>query len=283
MRPRIRTLKPEMWDDEKIVALSRDARLLFLGLVTMADDEGRFRARRTTIVGHVFPDDTDAGGLIDGWIAEVKEQGTVLFYLSEGTPYGAFRHWAKHQKINRPTPSDLPPPPSPRVVKENGLAHTEKGWKQTARLSESSLNAHGDLSESSIPPRGGAFRSDPVVCDVRVQQLSQRLAHHIRRNDPKAQPQPEGARWLTDMRLLVQDRGDDDAAFAEVERIVDWCQSDSFWRGNVLSPAKLRKQFTQLVLKATAPIPITGRRENASDLLRRLRATPDDTIEGSAS
>lgn len=35
-RPRIRTLKPECWQDEKIGQLSRDARLLFVGLITMA-------------------------------------------------------------------------------------------------------------------------------------------------------------------------------------------------------------------------------------------------------
>jgi hypothetical protein len=68
---------------------------------------------------------------------------------------------------------------------------------------------------------------------------------------------------------VVNDRGGD---VAEVERIIDWCQRDSFWRSNVLSPSKLRKQFTQLVLKAEAKVvPLRG--ESAGDLIDQLEAS----------
>jgi hypothetical protein len=65
-RPRIRTIKPEMWADEKVGQLSRDARLLFVGLITMADDEGRLRGCPAAILGHVFPYDDDALRKLDG-------------------------------------------------------------------------------------------------------------------------------------------------------------------------------------------------------------------------
>lgn len=143
MRPRIRTIKPEMWEDEKIVALSRDARLLLLGLVTMADDEGRFRARRTTILGHVLPGDSDAPKKVDGWIREIQEQGIVVFYVADGTPYGAFRHWRRHQKINRPNPSELPPPPDPGVVRDNAV-------KDHGSLTDASVKETGDISDVSL-------------------------------------------------------------------------------------------------------------------------------------
>lgn len=88
-----------------------------------------------------------------------------------------------------------------------------------------------------------------------VVRLSERLADHIRRNDPKATPDPTSERWLTDMRLLVQDR---DGDVGEVERVINWCQADDFWRSNILSPGKLRKQFTQLLLKAKAPVALVA-------------------------
>lgn len=252
MRPRIRTIKPEMFADERIVALSREARLLLLGLVTMADDEGRFRARRSAILGHVYPGDDDAVRKVDGWIGEIREQGLVLFYVADGTPYGAFRHWRRHQKINKPTGSDLPSPPDPVVVRDNSVPTKGDG-------TELAGNGHS-------PTRTRALRSDPSP-EV-VQRLCLRLADHVRRNDPKADPKPESDRWLTDMRLLVGDRTGD---VAEVERILDWCQGDSFWRSNILSPGKLRQQFTQLVLKASPRgevVPL--RRESPSDLLRAI-------------
>ena len=35
----------------------------------------------------------------------------------------------------------------------------------------------------------------------------------------------------------------------EVKKVVEWCQKDEFWQDNVLSTAKLRKQYDKLVLQ----------------------------------
>lgn len=79
-----------------------------------------------------------------------------------------------------------------------------------------------------------------------VLSLCNRLASLISLNDPKADPQSRSERWLTDMRLLLADRNGD---IEEVRAVIEWCQRDSFWRSNILSPGKLRKQFTQLKLR----------------------------------
>lgn len=110
-RPRIRTVKPECWQDERVGALSRDSRLLWIGLLTMADDQGRFRALPSAIVGHVFPYDQDAARKIERWLDEIAGAGMIELYEAAGVRYGAFPTWLRHQKINRPQPSQLPPPP----------------------------------------------------------------------------------------------------------------------------------------------------------------------------
>lgn len=126
-RPRIRSLKPELWQDEKVGSLSRDARLLFVGLVTMADDEGRLRALPALILGHVFPYDADALRKVSAWLDEIASSGLIERYTVGGTPYVQIVGWSKHQVINRPTPSDLPPAP----------------------LTEGSLNPPGRLPDGS--------------------------------------------------------------------------------------------------------------------------------------
>lgn len=120
-RARIRTIKPELWQDERIGDLSRDARLLFVGLVTMADDEGRLRALPAGILGHVFPYDQDAPKKLDGWLSEVEATGMIVGYQNGGRPYMAFRNWARHQKINRASDSVLPPPPNDAIRVANSV------------------------------------------------------------------------------------------------------------------------------------------------------------------
>ena len=35
----------------------------------------------------------------------------------------------------------------------------------------------------------------------------------------------------------------------DIEHVIDWCQQDDFWKSNILSTVKLRKQFDQLSMK----------------------------------
>ena len=56
---RIRSIKPEFWQDEKLAGIPRDARLLFVGLWNIADDEGRLRGSPLFVRAHVFPYDLD--------------------------------------------------------------------------------------------------------------------------------------------------------------------------------------------------------------------------------
>lgn len=109
-RPRIRSLKPEMWQDEKVGRLSLGARLLFVGLISLADDEGRFRALPVVMLAHVFPYDPGAVRKLDAWTDELLGEGLIALYSADGTRYGLLPGFTEHQRINRPTPSELPAP-----------------------------------------------------------------------------------------------------------------------------------------------------------------------------
>lgn len=111
---RIRTIKPEFPQSETIGALSRDARLLFIQLWTIADDEGRARAASRMLASLLYPYDTDAPKLIDRWLEELEEHNCIRRYEVDGSKYLDIPNWLKHQKIDRPTKSRLPEFASPR-------------------------------------------------------------------------------------------------------------------------------------------------------------------------
>jgi hypothetical protein len=54
---------------------------------------------------------------------------------------------------------------------------------------------------------------------------------------------PALAKWLDSMRLLVDT---DEREAREVAQVVRWCQGDDFWKGNILSADKFRKQYPKL-------------------------------------
>ncbi|HEU4975714.1 MAG TPA: hypothetical protein VFT50_11535 [Baekduia sp.] len=107
-RPRIRTIKPQFW--EELGRMSRDARLLAAVLITMADDDGRWRHLPAKIIGHGFAHDHDVTpAKLEKWTREVEARETIVRYEVAGEMYGTFPKWHAHQVINRYTPSSLPP------------------------------------------------------------------------------------------------------------------------------------------------------------------------------
>lgn len=105
---RIRTIKPEFPQSESIGKLSRDARLLYIQLWTLVDDEGRTRASSRMLASLLYPYDDDARLLIDGWLDELERGSHLRRYEVDGSQYLEICKWLEHQKIDRPSKSRLP-------------------------------------------------------------------------------------------------------------------------------------------------------------------------------
>ncbi len=57
---------------------------------------------------------------------------------------------------------------------------------------------------------------------------------------------PDLQKWCVHVhRMLYADKRER----GEVEAVIRWCQANDFWKNNILSTAKLRKQYDQLKLK----------------------------------
>ena len=173
---RIRSIKPEFWGYESITNLSREARLVYIGLWCFADDEGRFRAQIGVLAGQLFPEDDDGREVVERALAELtgalredslnphgaltedslrtQSQPMVELYIGpDGHHYGQIVAWARHQHINRPTPSSSPGPNDPgshsdKLIRKDSLS-------PHGGLTEDSVRTHGALSEDSLRERKG--------------------------------------------------------------------------------------------------------------------------------
>jgi hypothetical protein len=116
---RIRTIKPEFPQSESMGRVSRDARLCFIMLWTIADDAGRLRGNSRMLASLLYPYDDDAKKLMDKWLAELEREHCIARYAVNGDSYVSICGWLDHQKIDRPSPSKIPAPPEPSRVLAN--------------------------------------------------------------------------------------------------------------------------------------------------------------------
>ena len=105
---RIRTIKPEFPHSESMGRVSRESRLCFILLWTIADDAGRLRGNSRMLASLLYPYDDDAKNKIDGWLGQLASEGCIARYEVDGTSYIQVLHWADHQKIDKPSQSRLP-------------------------------------------------------------------------------------------------------------------------------------------------------------------------------
>ena len=106
-----RMITSEIWLNEKFAILPDGGRLLFIGIFSNADDDGRLKASPVYLKALIFPYDQDRTiEQVVGWRDLCKEQGLIRVYSLNGKEYLDLPGWLKHQSIRKDTyhPSKLP-------------------------------------------------------------------------------------------------------------------------------------------------------------------------------
>ena len=106
---RIRSIKPEFWTSAQLLECSTNARLLFIGTWTFADDAGRHPWSAKQVKAEIFPADNFAEKQVLGWLIELETNGLIVRYSFEGKEFFYIAGW-KHQRIDKPQSPKYPDP-----------------------------------------------------------------------------------------------------------------------------------------------------------------------------
>lgn len=96
------------------------------------------------------------------------------------------------------------------------------------------------------PPSGGPSEKKKFPEDSKPFHLASLLFDLIRQNNPGFKLKSSLQEWAkhVDFAIRLDKRSPE-----ELERVIRWVQSDSFWMGNVLSTRKLREKYDALIMK----------------------------------
>lgn len=142
---RNRTIKPKFFDDVKIGRISRDARLLYIGLWVFADDIGVVPGDSIWLKSRVFPYDQIQVQQFEKWMNELVINGFICLLSYKGERFIYLPTFTRHQVVNRPNYEDLNIPKD-LLDKEKDKIH--------GAITEQSLNNHGAITEASFTVLG---------------------------------------------------------------------------------------------------------------------------------
>lgn len=289
--PRIRSIKPEFWADEKLAeAVSRDGRLLYIGLWNLADEHARLRGSARYIKGQLFPYDDDLTvSRVDALIDELTAVRKVWRYLCpDGDAYLYLPNLARHQRLEAAkVASRLPDPPekfpssglknaaSPlqgdgsdhapdsnvmssqnqqvKTLLTTGADESARGADNLPLLYVAGSMEHGTGS-MYVSAKSGLDGNDPV--DAAQPRDTTPARHDIElicRTLADAVHENTGKRPAYGKRWRDAARlmlDKDQIPIADILGAIKWSANHEFWRSVVLSVPKLREKYQQLKLQA---------------------------------
>lgn len=121
--PRIRSVHPDICNDEVLPEISAYAERTWVRLWTQLDDKGRGPDNAKLWAGLLYPlHDDVTPDRVERDLSELEARGLILRYEVDGRRWLCAKPsgWSKYQKPQHPTPSKIPGPPEPLTSSAGG-------------------------------------------------------------------------------------------------------------------------------------------------------------------
>jgi len=146
---RNRIIKATFWDDQKLATVSIEARFVFIGTWTFADDYGVVKGHAAWLKNRLFPYDGLELPKFENWLKELEDLRVILAFEADEERFYWIRNFQKHQVINRPSQARNPNPPQ--------------------QLIEDSMNSHGALIDERERERERkVYKGAPTALDQAI-------------------------------------------------------------------------------------------------------------------
>lgn len=171
-----RMVYTNIWQNTDFKDLSDKAKLLYIGLITVADDDGRLRANSLLLRSQVFPYSDDIKQEdIRKWLGEIQKVKLIDFYRVKNDYFIQHPHWHKYQSIRKDIykPSTLPLNPLQKCNEGVTKSHTKlsKDKLSKEREEEKATLYLGNIPEKDLEQFYNRFDCSKKAIVSKAEQL----------------------------------------------------------------------------------------------------------------
>jgi len=171
-----RMIDPAFWQSESLMELNYRQRLLFIGLISNADDQGRLKGNPKLVKAIVFPFDNISADDVQADLDEIETAECIAIYKAGSKTCIQILNWWQYQHPQWAYPSELPP---------------MEGWQDRKRYRQGGQvltdNWKGENEAKSESPTGNDLNGRVDDCYA---QLPKGSAKALPKETPKAMGGP---------------------------------------------------------------------------------------------
>lgn len=217
---RIRTIKPEFFTSDVVGKLSYPSRLLFIGLWTLADREGRLEDRPVRIKVMLLPYNNDN---VDELLNEIQVSGLIKRYEVEQKRFIQIVNFIEHQRPHPKEPQSLIPSPDiarkSRVKKRPAVEKNEETTPDRVDKGKGMDKGNGEHDMED----GAAVAANNGVC------VSAELSVFKHWQTVMAHPD---AKLTNDRKTKIKARLDEGYTVEQLKFAIDGCRLSPFHMGD---------------------------------------------------
>lgn len=228
MAGRIRSIKPEILDDEKTASLSHLDWRLFVSTWLLADDQGNLRGEASYVHGATLWASGESPETVARSLTRLAGSGLLTMYRHRGQTYAHITNWDRHQKVSHP---GKPRMPGPNDEGSELLAYPPETLRRLSREPsgdppETLATDHRSPTPITDPerdPRARAIPGVPAPAPVHVQapdetterrrllgdRVLQRLNEIRAAIAPDAMPLPLQGQERRELMFRIREAGDE--------------------------------------------------------------------------
>ena len=143
----------------QVMNVDHSTRLLFIGLITQADDHGRGTADPRRLKAAIYGGDDITSSNVRRWLDDLVAQNLVVIYetASHGLLY-ELPSWKAHQKIDRAKPSGYPPPSESLKIVKSLASIVDDSSSDRRSVVGDRIGSDGSLGSDRITQEGPEIR-----------------------------------------------------------------------------------------------------------------------------
>lgn len=224
-----RMVHESFFQSEGVAPWSMRQRLLVIGLIILADDQGRLRGNPFWLKAQIFPYDMIAPDDIAGDLAAIASSNdTIRLYQVDGRSYIQLIHWWDYQSLQWAKESDMPAPEG-WTDKIRQMVYKPKRWVMTRnwpgspdRLAYEVVEPLPDALPNESPNALGIINTNTntnIIKELEAHFLSATALFPPSHN---GQPYQEG--WTEPLKHILSISDDLESAKGLIDRAISECR-----------------------------------------------------------